>query len=466
MRRCLLLLSVLFVLLVLCSCSSMSAIIKSNMTGFPAWYYKTDMGVGKGNTGIIGEGTATSQRQAELLAYSDVIDQLSDLTGYELGQEAYRELSVLGTLSEYSLSVINTYLDVTQDGVFNYYIQAAIDRELLDRITSEETKKRSQIIEEVESLVLEGDEFVKSGYETKAAENYLKAMALGYGLDYIDREYSFEELLDVVTELIDSLSLSLISTRPDLGTCIIALQRKGTFLSSAVGSAEVLATYMAVDTRDIEYEDHFVYVTDSEGHLAFNAINKGQVRSGTVTFRLNLFDELEELEALAGRDALSDLRSLLESKVLLFSYDKVYALGSIAVAVIEHDELGNVTDVKNISDYLSGKLSSDGAEAASYYAELDDEEDVLYEFSHGDRTEDCLLVIRMGLTDQIESRSGVFCASAEGLATLIDVYSGLILYQSDVIRSNAFSEDKDQAVTDAFEKLADIAYTLIKAVYV
>ena len=466
MKRCLPVLSVLFLLLVLCSCSTMSAIMKSNMTGLPSWYYKTDLGVGKGNTGIVGEGTATSQRQAELLAYSDVINQISDLTGYELGQEEYRELSVLGTLSDYSLTVINTYLNVTQDGLFSYYIQAAIDRELLDRITSEETKKRSQIKEKVEELVLEGDEFVKSGYETKAAENYLQAMALGYGLDYIDREYSFEELLDVVTELIETLSLSFVSTRPDLGTCTISLQRKGTFVSSAVGSAEVLATYKAVDTRDTEYEDHFVYVTDSEGHLAFNAINKGLVRTGTVTFRLNLYDELEKLEALAGKEALAGLRNLLESKALLFSYEKVYALGSIAVAVIEHDELGNVTDVKDISDYLSGKLSSDGAEAASYYAELDDEEDIYYEFSHGDRTEYCLLVIRMGLTNQIESRSGVFCASAEGLATLIDVYSGLILYQSDVIRSNAFSEDRDQAVTDAFEKLADIAYTLIKAVYV
>ena len=57
-------------------------------------------------------------------------------------------------------------------------------------------------------------------------------------------------------------------------------------------------------------------------------------------------------------------------------------------------------------------------------------------------------------------------ASAEGLATLFDTKTGAILYQSEIIKSNEFAEDADQAVAEAFERLADIAYTLIKAVYV
>ena len=118
------------------------------------------------------------------------------------------------------------------------------------------------------------------------------------------------------------------------------------------------------------------------------------------------------------------------------------------------------------SDYLTDKLVADGAQAAAFYAELDDEGDVLYEMTHSGRNEDCLLVIRVGLTGQIVSASGVYCASAEGLATLFDTKTGAILYQSEIIKSNAFAEDADQAVAEAFERLTDIAYTLIKAVYV
>ena len=467
MRMRNLLISVLFVMvLALCSCTSFNAILKSNMTGLPTWYYENDMGVGKGNRGIVGEGVASTQRQAELLAYSDVISKLSGLIGYELGQEEYRELSVLGTLTEFNLSVIDTFQNISSDGIYSFYVHAAIDEELLDKATTEETKTRAQITAQVEKLVLEGDEYVKSGQETRAVRNYLQAMVLGYGHDYIDKEYSFDELLDVVMGLLENASLSFVAERPDQGICTISLSRKGMFVSSAVKGAEVLATYTAIDTRGVAYEDQFVYVTDDLGQFAFNAINQSLARKGMVTFNLNLFDELDALENLAGDEALSGLRKLIESKELVFNYDKTYMLGSIAVAVIEHDELGYVTGVTQTSDYLTGKLVADGAQAASFYAELDDEGDVLYEMTHSGRSEDCLLVIRVGLTGQIASASGVYCASAEGLATLFDTQTGAILYQSEIIRSNAFAEDADQAVSEAFERLTDIAYTLIKAVYV
>ena len=467
MRRRNLLISVLFVLvLTLCSCTSFNAILKSNMTGLPTWYYENDMGVGKGNRGIVGEGVASTQRQAELLAYSDVISKLSDLIGYELGQEEYRELSVLGTLTEFNLSVIDTFQNISSDGIYSFYVHAAIDEELLDKATTEEAKTRAQITAMVEELVLEGDEYVKSGQETRAAKNYLQAMVLGYGHDYIDKEYSFDELLDVVMGLLENASLSFVAERPAQGTCTIVLSRKGMFVSSAVKGAEVLATYTAIDTRGVAYMDQFVYVTDDLGQFSFNAINQSLARKGQVTFDLNLFDELIALENLAGEKAMAGLRKLIESKELVFNYDKTYMLGSIAVAVIEHDELGYVTGVTKTSDYLTDKLVADGAQAAAFYAELDDEGDVLYEMTHSGRNEDCLLVIRVGLTGQIVSASGVYCASAEGLATLFDTKTGAILYQSEIIKSNAFAEDADQAVAEAFERLTDIAYTLIKAVYV
>ena len=467
MKLRILLISVLVIsVLALCSCSSINAIIKSNMTGLPTWYYENDMGVAKGYKGIVGEGSASTQRQAELLAYSSVLSKLSNILGYELGQEEYRELTVLGTITEFNLSIVDTFFTITSDGSYSFYVQAAIDEELMDKATTEEAKNRAQIISQVEALVLKGDDYVKSGQEVRAVKNYLQAMALGYGHDYIDEEYSFDELLDVVMGLLGNASLAFVSERPELGICTISLSRKGVFVSSAVKSAEVLATYTAVDPKGVSYEDQFVYVTDDQGQFSFNPINPSIARKGAVTFRLNLYEEIEALEVLAGKEALSGLRTLVDSKELKFNYDKIYVLGSIAVAVIEHDELGYVTGVKDISDYLAGILVYDGAEAAPFYAELDDEEDVLYELTHSDRSEYNLLVIRVGLTGQVASSSGVYCASAEGLATLFDTTTGMILYQSEVIRSNAFSEDQEQAVTDAFKVLVDIAYTLIKAEYV
>ena len=41
-----------------------------------------------------------------------------------------------------------------------------------------------------------------------------------------------------------------------------------------------------------------------------------------------------------------------------------------------------------------------------------------------------------------------------------------VLYQSDVINASAFAQTEQEAVTEAFKTLSDIAYTLVKAEYV
>ena len=53
--------TILAVLVLLTGCSSVSALIKANMSGLPYWYYMPDSGAGKGNTGIVAEGSASRQ---------------------------------------------------------------------------------------------------------------------------------------------------------------------------------------------------------------------------------------------------------------------------------------------------------------------------------------------------------------------------------------------------------------------
>ena len=457
---------ILFVsIALLAGCTSMGAVLRSNFSGLPFWYYDPQMSIGRNQVGMVGEGTASTDRQAELLAYSDVVGKLSERLGYELGQEAYRELSVLGTISEFGLSVEDTFR-TTQEGQYHVYLHVSIDSQLLEAATSDETKRRESLVTKVTSLVLEGDEFVKTGQEIKAVSNYIQAMTLSYNEDYIVSEYKYDELYPVVMELLGNTFITISSPRPDLASCVISIVRRGSFASSAVASAGVLATYKAVDTRGKEYEDYFVYVTDDAGQFIFNPINDSIVRTGMVRFDLDLSTELDALESVAGAEKVSELRKTIESKSVTFNYSKTYIMGSIAVAVIEHDKLGYVTGSKDISDYMAAKLTADGASAKAFYAELDEEEDVLYEFTHSGRTENCLLVIRVGITTDASSKTGVEVAGAEGVVTLYHRDSETPLYRSDIIYSSAFADTHDEAVQGAFRILADIAFTLIKAEYV
>lgn len=465
-RIVLLILSLLILLVAVTGCSSVAALFKSNFSGLPFWYYEPEYGVGSDNTGFVGEGISSTERQAELLAYTNIIAILSDKLGYELGQEAYRELSVMGTINEFGLQIVDTFSVVASDGYYHYYLHAVLDRTLLDSATSEENKRRSLVSSEIESLVLEGDTFVKAGKELRAVENYIKAMALSYGLEYIDSEYSYEALYPVVVELLQNITVAITSTRPELAICTITISRKGMFVSSAVESAEVKATYSAVDSKGEEYTDSFVYISDSDGRFEFNAINTSILRKGTVTFSLNLSDEIAELEKVAPGESTEKLKELIESKTVRFDYAKTYTNGSIAVSVIEHDSLGYVTGVTEIADYLVSKFKDDGAIASAFYPELDDEEDVIYEFNHSSQSAQFMLVIRVGVVDVIESKTGVYAASAEGLATLFISATEGILYQSDVINASAFEETEEGAVTSAFKTLVDIVYTMVKAEYV
>lgn len=448
----------------LTSCSSIGALLRSNISGLPYWYYSPEMGIGRTRTAIIGEGRASNLRQASLLAYSDVIQTLSDMLGYSLGQEVYRELSVLGTISEFGLEIQDEF-STTQDGEVLVYLHAVMDESLIDKATTAERKRKGEIARIIENLVLSGDDYIKSGQELRAVKSYMQAMAISYGLDYIIEEYSFDSLYPVVEGLLNSISLSIVSSRPSQATCTISLTRKGTFMSASVTSAEILASFNAVDTKGVVYRDSFVFVTDQNGLFTFNTINDALVRTGTVVFSLNLEAELDALMG-TDRDKAQTLRDIVDSKKVSFNYSRVYTKGSVAISVIEHDSLGYVTGVTETTDYLTRKFISDGADAHPYYAVLDDEEDVLYDFQHSDRNESCLTIIRVGQTLSVQSKTDNVYVGVEGLVTLYDCRTSAVLYKSDVIYGGAFAPSYEEALTKAFQNLADVAYSLLKVAYV
>ena len=464
--------TVLLVLFAICSvvffstgCSSLSALVRSNISGYPYWYYSPLSGIPAGKTAVVGAGSAVSERQAELLAYSDVINQMSEKVGYDLGQEAYRELSVLGTVTQLGLYIADRYSTV-QEGHNVVFLHVAVDENLLLEATSPETRMRNEMGSTIESLVLEGDEDVKAGRELKAVENYMTAMLLGYDLDYIAQEYSFDELYSVVMDLLAKLTMTIQYQRPASANCTISLTRKGTFVSSAVSSAEILSSYTATDIRGGTYEDSFIYVTDGNGQFVFNPMNYSIVRSGKVVFSLNLNYLVNALEALAGAEKIAPLKAAIESKTVEFEYSMVYSLGDIAVAVVEHDRLGNVTGVTEVTDYLVAKYRAENAPVAPFYTDLDDEEDILYDFQHSGRTEKCLLVVRVGELGGMESATGRYAASAEGWATLYSCSDSRTLYSSGVVYASAVSDTAEDAVSDSFRTFIDLIYSLVKAVYV
>ncbi len=458
---------ILILAVCLTGCSSVKALVKSSFSGLPFWVYNPQFGVDSSRVSFVGQGRAETERQAELLAYSDILSQLSSYLGVSLGQEQYRELSVLGTINEFQLTVYdiaNSYAE----GQIEVYVRVVADAALLIEASSEETIRKNETAEKVESLILQGDEYIKDGQDLKGISSYLQSMILSYEQDYILEEYSYNTICEEIKDILNSISITMISQNSEDATCTVQVTRKSVLVPSRVKAADIKASYEAIDVMGVLYNDAFIYSTDDMGNVAFSSLNFTMVRKGSVLFSLDLDDELKALETSTNAETAQELRSLVDSKTVTFDYDRKYSLGSIAVAVLEHDLTGYLTGNKDIADYIVFCFDADGATAQAYYALSDQEADVLYDYVQTRGSSDCLLVCRFGQTNTIESSHGIF-ATVEGTGVLYstDLSRGIqTLYESGIIYASGSGETQEDATSQAYLRLADIIYSLLKAVYV
>ena len=457
---------ILLIGLTLTGCSSIQALIQANISGLPYWVYRPQFGIDSSKTAFVGQGKASTVRQAELFAYSDLLAQLSEYLGVELGQEQYKELSVLGTISEFGLTVSDT-ATAFQEGESVYYVHAVASSELLEQASSEETKRRNELAKNVQQLILEGDEYVKDGKDLKGVSYYLQSMALSYGQDYLEEEYSYSTILEDVKEILNSITITLLSQDSNSAECTVQVLRKTNILASKVKAAEIKASYQAVDVTGQSYADSFVYTTDDYGMIKYNPLNFTMVRKGSVVFALDFDDEITAIESVADSESVAELKALLQAKAVTFEYDREYSLGSIAVSVIEHDASGYVTGNKETTDYLVYCLNLDGAKADAYYALSDQEDDVYYDYVQTRGSCDCLLVCRFGQIETINSSNGIFI-TVEGTATLYDTSSSTyqVLYESGIVYATGSADNFQDAITQAYVKLADVVHSLLKDAYV
>lgn len=474
-------------LIFLSSCSTAKAFVQSTFTGLPFWTYAPLPSLDKDKVSFVGLGISSSVRQAELLSYSNIIEQISDRIGISLGQEAYRELSVLGTIKAYGLTVEESYYR-TVDKEVEFYIYVVADGHLLEEASSEETLRKNEIAKKVKDFVLEGDEYVKDEVFTKGLSCYLQAMALSYEQDYIKEEYSYYTLLDDVLELLSSLEISINSANYTTAKCNVNVTRKTSFFPSKVQDASILASYKAIDVKREEYDSSFVYTTDVNGSFVFDCQNFTLTRKGSVLFKFDFETELQELEDKTDKQAVLKLREVIEQKAVRFDYDMDYRLGSIAVSVVEFDSKGYVIGNSETTDYLCKLFESDRANVLPYYTTSSEEEDILYDYSHNiysqklsslqkdgqiqvrtsqnKNLQDCLLICRFGQIDYIESQVGGFAVNIEGTASLYNTKNDSLIYSSPIIYATAFGETLEEATSAAYEKISDIIYALLKAQYV
>ena len=461
MKRRALIVSVV-VLLVMSGCT----VFKSIATGYPLWYYAKNKN--SLQLSFIGEARASTRRQAELLAYTDVSDKLSSYLGIEIDREAYRELSTSGTIEKFGLAVTESSISVTSDGGYRVIILAVADREKADNYRSQQAKDLGDTIDSIEQLILEGDEYIKDGKDIMGVRNYLKSMALSCNIDgrNLDKEYSFDVILEEVLHILSEINIQVKNPDPQNLTCNVSVRRSGTIVSTAVNQCPVKSSYVAMDAQNLAYKDSFVFYSDPDGIAYFYAINPAVTITGSILFSINLDEEVEAIEKL-DPEAARKIRSVLDSITDVFEYHREYSMGKVVVTAITFGNYRDFIDSEDTTVRLVSRFEEDGAPAYANPADTDLMDEVLIDRARLIyRDAGILLVVRTGIIETVTSSTGVTVASQEGSASLYRLTDGAVLFESGTVNSVGFGNDAESALADSLNRIETIIYSMIKAFYV
>jgi hypothetical protein len=221
-----------------------------------------------------------------------------------------------------------------------------------------------------------------------------------------------------------------------------------------------------MDAKNVAYDDSFVFYSDADGIAHFYAINPAVTITGSITFSINLDDEVAAIEKLDA-DAAQKIRSALEGITDVFKYHKEYSMGRIVVTSITYGNYRDYIDSEEATRRLVSHFEDDGAPAYGNPADTDLRDEILIErarLTYQDAG--ILLVVRTGVIETVSSSNGVTVASQEGSASLYRLSDGQRLFDSGKVNSVGFGNDAESALADSLDRIETIIYTMIKAFYV
>ena len=435
----------LVLIVMLCSCASL------NNANAPSWYYKPQSKANSYELAFVGKGTASTERQALLIAYSDMNSKLYAYIGREVSTESYRDLSRNGRIDAFDFDVVEKF-QVSDSGLYTVYILGLGNKALIQKFRSEAMLIESNIAAQAEKLILEGDEYIKTNQDLLGVRKYIQSMVLSYPVSQIEEEYSFNEIFKEVLNIINSINMNIIKSDSSSASCTLRIKRKGTLIPSKVQNAPVKASYSAVDSRNRHYDDSFTFASAEDGTFEFSPKNHTFMKTGSVVFSYDLYNEIAELAKVAPA-AADEILKAVENTSVVFDYSRNYRSMNIGISALEYTVNGDYVQSSLINDYLQTHFADDGI-------------DTLIIKTDSKANCDLVLETTVGFTDYAQSKTGSIAVTSRGSLKLYEQKTGKIIYESNAVFSNGFGDTEEAALENSYSNFAAIIYSIVKAFYV
>ena len=312
------LLIVLVFSLVLSSCSSLSSLVRLQVEGLPSWVYSPQ--ARSGQVVYVGRGTDPVAYNARLLAYEDILAQLSAYVGENVRDAYYRELTTTNAIAGLNLSISNEHARTDNRGQHQMYLLARLDANLL---ASKRTSVYNEILErdaQIEDLLKEADRAYRANDDTSAIDLYLQAAILASQGPVNVKKHEVSNLLEKAETFLSSLRFTLREADQAKATATVYVRRKSRLLSPKVLKAPVHATFQARNSLGATYTDFLQFNTGTDGFFTFVPYNQGLQKSGELIFSVDFSSVREKISSVFDQETIAPILAAMDACRIGFPY--------------------------------------------------------------------------------------------------------------------------------------------------
>ncbi|WP_320123061.1 hypothetical protein [uncultured Sphaerochaeta sp.] len=450
---------VLFLSLMLVSCSSLSSLVRAQVEGLPSWIYSPQQR--SGEVAFVGKGTAPVNYNARLLAYESILGQISAYVGEDVYDMYYRELTTTNAIADFNLTIASEYTVTEGRAGFDVYLLARMDEALL---SGRRTSVYNQMIEReqaIEAILEKADQAYRSNDDTGAIKQYLEAAMLSAEGPVSERKFETETLVDKAISFIESLRFSLRNQVEEEAKVTVYLRRKSRLLSPKVLNASINATFQARNSLSETYSDFLQFNTASDGYFLFIPYNQGLVKDGQIVFSLDLASTIAQLEKTLPAELVANIREAVSAISITFPYTLTSTVSgkSILSEIQEFSQEGSLGRGTQALQVFNQELSLDDIMVEEIDLKQADIEDQLSALQ-GEADLAFLGSVGVVSEQQVGDRSVVVASGNVGLYDLTD---GSLLFDTLSVEAVGSGESREEAQRVAFSRFGSIAAYLQSA---
>ena len=447
--------------LMLSSCSSLSDLVRSQVEGLPSWVYSPQ--TRSDQVAFVGQGSAAVAYNARLLAYEDILKQISEYVGEDVRSAYYRELTTTNAIADLKLTISSEH-ERTEGRFQNHvYLLARLDAGLL---AGKRTSVYNEILKrdaDIEELLKQADRSYRANDDTTTIRLYLEAAILAAQGPVNVKKHELPYLLEKAQTFISSLRMSLRDADPSKATVSVYVRRKSRLLSPKVLKASVTATFQARNSLGRSYTDFLQFNTTGDGFFSFVPYNQGLHKSGEVVFSLDFTDLRNRISSALDAQAIAPILAAMDECRIEFPYSIASPVAGrmVAAQIQAFNQQGALLPQGSALQSFSEELALDGIAVQQVSLGSVELEEQLAQLQTMYPQGALALLGTVGVlsTQQIQEKQVVVVS---GRVRIHDLENQSVLYDTAEVEAVASGATLLEAREEAFRRFGSMASYLVR----